>query len=358
MSFFQSPMYFGIQDHVVPGTTPFGLRIYHPTDDDVIVGAPLPKGPHPLVVFAHGERVGIPLCPPDLQDYKRWTVVLGALARSGFVVAVPALQDVLNSPATSAQRIAATVNWMRTTWSGHRTLHLPPVVSSTLGLATRSREDDSIPERAQHRPDAVVAEARIDISTASLGTPTALALVGHSWGARACAHVAANGGVQALAAIAGTWDDTASIDALRAARVPTLQMCGTADAQTFSYLNGLWNSLVTPKYQAAFQGAEHWDWFGRSGAIRHCDGTQPAWPDTGHIAGELLVGFLTRHVAKIAFHPPLFVRIPLLRPWLVPWFDNGSAIQVRWDAPGEHFHPLPATGDGVLGLWTDSVPWS
>ncbi len=357
MSFFLSPMYFGIQDHIVPGTPPFGVRIYHPTDDDVITGAPLPNGPHPLVVFAHGERHGPELCPPDLtQDYKRWTVVLGALARSGFVVAVPALHDVIFSPDASARRISATVDWMRTTWSGARTLHLPPVMAPALALAAR-------PGKHNPEPDAIAAAARIPMPPVWLGAPTALALVGHSWGARACAHVAANGGVQALATIAGTWDDNASIDALRAARVPTVQICGTADAQTFSYLNGLWDSLVTPKYLAAFQGAEHWDWFGRNGAIRACNGTQPSWPDTGHIAGELLVGFLTRHVAKIAFDPPNLVRIPLLRPWLDPWYDNGSAIQVRWDAPGEHFYswpfyPLPPTGDGILGLWTESAPWS
>lgn len=359
MNFFQSPQYFGTQDNTVDNTQPFRVRIYYPTDDDVIVGAPLPPGPHPLVVFAHGARFGpqnAHLCPPDFSnDNCRWTVVLGAIARSGFVVAAPALGDV--DVETSVQRLAATIRWMRTQWNGRHTLHVPLEVNPGIGVMLRSREGEREADLHTTASDPLAMAARIQPPVFP-GEPTALALVGHSWGARACAQLAVNGGVQALAAIAGTFDDNLSIEAIRNVRIPTLLMCGTADEMQFSYLGGLWSILPTPKYQAAFKEVEHWDWFGRHGAIRRCNGSAPAWPDSGHIAGELLAGFLTRHIARLPFDPPHLVRIPLLRPWLLPWYDHGSAIQMRWDAPGEQFYSLPPAGDGILGPWTaGSAPW-
>jgi pimeloyl-ACP methyl ester carboxylesterase len=258
----------------------------------------------------------------------------------------------------SAQRIVSTVSWMRTEWGGRETIHLPletsPGISSALHAEARAPEGE--PGQAS-TPSAIAAGGLLP--PVVLGRPTALALVGHSWGARAAARVAADIAVrvEALAAIAGSFDDNESIAALRAVQVPTLLMSGTEDSEAFSYLHALWEILPRPRYQAAFQGVGHWDWFGRSGAIRRCDGAQPAWPETGHIAGELLVGFLTRHVARLQFDPPHFVNIPLLRPWLSPWHDVGSAIQVRWDAPGQRFFPLPPAGAGILGLWTQSAPW-
>ena len=78
MSLITSPQYFGIQDAIISDNTPFGVRIYYPTEDDVIVGAPLAPGPHPLVVFAHGSREvaqNALFCPANpANDYKRWTV--------------------------------------------------------------------------------------------------------------------------------------------------------------------------------------------------------------------------------------------------------------------------------------------
>jgi dienelactone hydrolase len=357
MSYFQSPRYFGIEDHTVAGSNPFQLRVYYPTDDDVIVGAPLPPGPHPLVVFAHGDRTDTQfdgLCPRDLtRDHCRWTVVLGAIARSGFVVAAPEMVF-----SGGAARVSAAIEWMRTQWSGRRTLHIPPVFDPGASRASHSSvnpNDANVRTGASGTPTTV---ARVHIPTAILGAPTALGLVGHSWGARACAELLPGGGVQAIAAIAGTFDDNASIAALGSAQVPNFLLCGTTDSTSFSYVNGLWPSLATPKYQAAFKEVDHFDWFGRDGAIRHCDGTPPDRPDSGHIAGELLTGFLTRHVARVQFDPPHLIRIPLLRPWHIGWYDHGSAIQMRWDAPGEHFGSLPSSGDGILGPWAaGTAPW-
>lgn len=356
MNFFKSPRYFGIEDHTVAGLNPFHLRIYYPTDDDVLVGAPLPPGPHPLVVFAHGYRAGAEdtgLCPRELtRDNCRWTVVLGLLARSGFVVAAPEM--LFSDPVT---RVSAAVEWMRSRWSGRATLHVPHVFDPATSLTSRhAAPGDARVQTGASDPSA--ASALIHIPTSVLGAPTPLALVGHSWGARACAKLLPSGNVQAYAAIAGTFDDNEAVAALKDAQVPNFLLCGTDDSQQFSYLNGLWPSLTAPKYQAAFKEVKHFDWFGNDGAIRNCDGTPPMRPDSGHIAGELIAGFLTRHLARVPFDPPYLVNIPLLRPWHTRWCDQGSAIQMRWDAPDEQFATLPSTGDGILGPWTSGTsPW-
>ena len=351
-----SSMFFGIQDDFIPGPGPHGVRIYYPSDDGVIVGAPLPPGHRTLVVFAHGQRTAGTegLCPPDVtQDYRRWTLVLGALARSGFVVAAPDLHDVIFSPEASAERLVATVQWMRTQWSGRRILHQPQVLNPgtfTASVARTAQTD------VRDTSDAANSIARIP-EPVYLGPPTDFAVVGHSFGARACALVAALGEANAFASIAGSFDDNDSIAALIAARIPTCLLCGTADAQRFSYLNGFWPNLSTPKYQAAFQAVEHWGWFGPNGAIRHCDDTPFSGREAAHISGELIAGFMTRHLARIAFDPPHFVNIPLLRPSLEPWTGRDPAIQARWDTPAVHFDELPSTGDGILGEWTESPPW-
>lgn len=351
-----SSKFFGIQDDFVPGPAAYGVRIHYPSDDGVIVGAPLPPGPRTLIVFAHGQRTAGTegLCPLDVtQDYRRWSLVLGALARSGFVVAAPDLHDVISSPEASAERVVATVQWLRTQWSGRRILHRPQALNPG-GLTTTAEISAHADVRgASHAANSI---ARI-LPPIYLGPPTDFAVVGHSYGARAVALVAALGEAKAFASIAGSFDDNASIAALISARIPTCLLCGTADLQRFSYLNGLWPSLSTPKYQAALQSVEHWGWFGPSGAIRHCDDTPFRGPEAAHIAGELIAGFMTRHLARIAFDPSHLVNIPLLRPSLEPWFRGDPAVKVRWDTPEVPFDELPSTGDGILGGWTDSPPW-
>ena len=360
MSLYLSPMFYGIQDHVVPDSTPFAVRVYYPTDDDTVLGPPLLKGPHPLVVFAHGKRDNSTLpvmCPPEYsRDHQRWGVVLGGIARSGYVVASLNVQDILPSASGVAGRISATIGWMRSKWEGRNTILAPPAADP--GTHSGGLSEDPDAEILQSKVGApYAAAAPFHLPPVVLGWPTALALIGHSWGTRGvCAFAAANSGVAALVTIAGTFEHDESNN-LRQARVPTLIMCGTADSQNFAPMQTLWLSLSTPKYQTAFQGVGHWDWFGRFGAIRRCDGTPPPWRDTGHIAGELIAGFFARHVARVGYPPPDLVRIPILRPNGIPWYEHESAIQMRWDAPGQNFDTLPTTGDGILGPWTASPPW-
>src|SRR6266498_4104996 len=154
MSLYLSPMFYGIQDHVVTDSTRFAVRVYYPTDDDTVLGAPLLEGPHPLVVFAHGQRDNSDLmCPPEYsRDHQRWGVVLGGIARSGYVVASPNVQDIINSPDGVAGRISATINWMRSEWEGRNTIHTPPVVDRGTRSGSLSEEPET--EKMQSKEDA------------------------------------------------------------------------------------------------------------------------------------------------------------------------------------------------------------
>jgi hypothetical protein len=294
------------------------------------------------------------------RDHRRWGVVLGAIARSGFVVASPNLADIIRYSDACADRIDATIQWMRHTWPGRETITTEleiglPFVSPRLA-GTETAGDVKV---GQEVIEASAFPPRQPWPERVPRNPTPLALVGHSWGTRAvCRYAATRQGVSGLVTIAGTFDDNQAGQDIVNAGVPTLMLCGRDDSQNFAPMNSLFGSMPTPKYQTAFQGVGHWDWFGRFGAIRRADGTLTQWRDTGHIAGELVAGFLVRHVARVGFSPSLFINIPLLRPNHIPWYDHGSAIQMRWDAPGENFGSvLPSTGDGILGPWATSPPW-
>lgn len=359
MSVYLSPVFYGLEDHVVPGSTPFPIRIYYPTEDDTVLGAPLLEGRHPLVIFVHGQRGDVTspaMCPREYtRDYQRWGGVLGGVARSGYVVASVGAQGIVQHASVVAGRIGETIRWMRTKWDGRHTLGLP--VADPGKLSGLPLEDMAVVARPAAAAPYAAASLHGRTSDVSRG-PTPLALIGHSYGTRGvCAFAAANSGVAALVTIAGPFDENDSANQLRQAQVPNLMMCGTVDSLSFAPMDSLWPSLPRPKYQTAFQGVDHWDWFGRLGAIRRCDGTPPLWRDTGHIASELIAGFFARHVARVGYAPPDLVRIPILRPNGIPWFEPGNPIQMRWDAPGQDFDTLPSAGDGLLGPWNGTPPW-
>lgn len=88
------------------------------------------RGTYPLVAFAHGDgRAERDLCPADLtEDYKRWGAVLHLLARCGFVVISPAMDDVIGDSEASAVRIEKAVDWIRSSWPKRSVLQIPPLV--------------------------------------------------------------------------------------------------------------------------------------------------------------------------------------------------------------------------------------
>lgn len=367
MTLYDDPVFYGIRDVTIPADgAAFAARIYFPSHDGAVFTAPIRPGTYPLVVFAHGDRSGeTHLCPPDRTgDHRRWDAVLHLLARCGFVVLSPAVHDVVSSSEAAAARLETAIRWLRTEWEHRVVLRKPDVFIDPDRHAPLSAEGGRV------RADV----SRFGVSHLGVGTgvnidlpgsPTALGLVGHSWGARACARVAFQGDVhvQALAAIAGSWDEQAAIQALVGAERPTLLIAGTADFLNASYPTALWPSLAAPKYQAMLQDLGHWDWFGGQGGIQPCDddAQRPPCPVGWLTAAELVVGFLVKYLAGRWYQVPSLVGSSGPRSLLLDWYDADTdcAAKIRWDDPlaplsdGHH----DEQGELSLGHWSSGNPW-
>jgi hypothetical protein len=379
---YESPTLYGIEDVTVPTDGgDFAMRIYYPSDVGAVFGVPIRPGTYPLVAFAHGYRDGggvdsesllggpEPGCPADVTlDHQRWSSVFHLLARCGIVVVAPAMHDVISSSEQSAARLEAAVQWVRFEW-GHRPvlwgreLFLDPDVEE---VRARSRVETGGPGDLSELGVAHLGEGvgvfPVGPGSVVFGTPTHLGVAGHSWGARAAARVAARGqvSVQAIASVAGTWDENEAIQALVGGRRPTLMMAGMNDSAGISYLQGLWGSLSQPKHQAAFQGAGHWDWFGWSGSIQFCDEKNAGrcasmvWST----AAEMLVGFMTKYLYnRWQIVPYLLGDRFVVKPWGGLGDPDPTSVtcapRVRWE------DPLAAdpVGERHWGLWLERMPW-
>jgi hypothetical protein len=366
VSLYYSPVYYGLNDVAVPeGTGTFAARIYYPSDEMEVRDVPIRAGIYPLIAFAHGDRESERgLCPPDITgDYKRWGAVLHLLARCGFVVVSVAVHDVLVDAERTAERIEAAVRWARASWQHRQSLHQPMVFYMDPDVMMAAAATD------QHKvSDGGTAVARVGLGfgldvVGPLGAPTALGVLGHSWGARAAARVAVRGqlSVQAIGSIAGSFDDNASIHALTTSGRPTLMIVGSDDFLNASSLAGLWNSLPIPKHQAMLQAIGHWDWFGHNGSIRPCDAStpHPPCPIGWQTASELVLAFMTKYLLNNWWRPPYLLGSPGGRPPLMQWYgSNGPcALKVRWNDPTAAVAQGPI-GDITLGTWTaDLDPW-
>ena len=367
MSLYYSPVAYGINDVTIPETGgSFGARIYYPSEETGVFDVPIRIDDYPLIAFSHGDRSSEPsLCPADrTEDYKRWGAVLHLLARCGFVVVSPAVHDVIFDPERTAIRMEAAIRWARSTWTHRAVLHRPEFMfldpDALAGPSPKgNRRSPDLrkygPFRLGHGigwvPDQVL-----------LGTPTELGVVGHSWGARAAARVAARGnvGVRAIASVAGSWDDSGSIQAFIDAHDPTLMIAGTDDFLNSSYLQGLWGALVIPKHQAMLQGIGHWDWFGPLGSIRPCDTSAPA-PACGvawQTASELILAFMTKYLLNNWWRPPYCLGSPGSRPPLLGAYQPGGscAMKIRWVDPMAS-SSIGTTGNVTLGTWSAPNPW-
>jgi dienelactone hydrolase len=371
-----SPTFYGIEDVSIAATTgaSFEARVYFPTDVDYSQPAVLRPGRYDLVVFAHGARgPGTPgegLCPEDWShDHQLWEEVLHRLARCGYVVVAPELSSVGGRIEPSIDRIAATVAWMRRDWTHALSLSWGDMVQATMGVASSEpppggSEQTAI--RVAPREKSTAARSilwggkLIDTGQLMLN-PTGTALVGHSWGARACAIAIKRGRVPArvFAAIAGTFDDNDSPAAVASSGLPSLLIAGDQDNEAFSYVRGLWNSTKEPKHQAVIQGVDHWDWFNGYG-IRPCDlsAPRPKCIAAFMAASELILGLLTKYLANRPF-PPHLIGPTGSRPPLLPWFDTRKrcAMVVRWVDPsggGDGSHCV--VGHQMFGEWEDEGP--
>jgi hypothetical protein len=367
VSLYYNPVMYGINDVTIPhGDGSFGARIYYPSEEVEVLNVAVRKGMYPLIAFAHGDRSNEPsLCPTDTtQDYKKWGSVLHLLARCGFVVIAPAVHDVLRDSELTAIRVERAIGWIRTSWAHRGVIHEPQMLYLDPDvLAAPAAQSKGLDQRI-HGNDMTRLGQGVGIDLfVPVGPPTSLGIVGHSWGARAMARVAARGNVRvtAIASIAGSWDENAANAALIDAAIPSFMLVGTEDFLNAGYLTGFWNALTIPKHQAMLQGIGHWDWFGQFGSIQPCDADAPrpgcrvGW----QTASEMVLAFMTKYLYNHWWRPPYLLGSPGGRPPLLHWYEKNRpcALKARWNDP-LYSGGLGQVGQVTLGSWTSPLsPW-
>jgi pimeloyl-ACP methyl ester carboxylesterase len=350
------PVAYGIQDVAVPPQR--AVRIMFPSEAGNVFGASVRPGTYPLVVFVHGYRnASDGLCPTDItQDYRAWVSVLHLLARCGFVVAAPDVHDVVADSAVTTEVVEDVIRWMHFQWE-HRAVLWGP--SAFVDPDRYRQRADATPDLSAFHMSSLGVGIGVD-PTAPGGITTSVGLAGHSWGARACALVAArrNVRVDAVASVAGSWDDNSAVSAFYGVR-PTLMIAGTADGMNAGYLAGFWDGLGAPKHQALLMGIGHWDWFSNTSGLHPCD------PDVDRplcgvgwlTAAELLLTFFVKHLLNQWTLPSHLVGPSGSRTALLPYYQNTDrcGLRVRWHDP---LASGPSIGHATFGHWQDSdYPW-
>jgi hypothetical protein len=179
------PEAYGTERVMLPGER--GCEIVYPADSDDWEG-PIRPGTYPLMVFVHGDRKGVTtVCPPNIaMDYWRWGLTLRYLARSGIVVAIPDVSDIVASSEATADVIERTIDWMHFQWPERANLwYKNSVIAPGLYRSAESKRDgqeESIdPRRFAMRSFGEVFGADV---TAPGGLTTRVGLAGHSWHAQ------------------------------------------------------------------------------------------------------------------------------------------------------------------------------
>jgi hypothetical protein len=358
-SLYLNPVFYGIQDVTLPAER--AARVMYPSDEGGVFGSPVRPGTYPLVVFVHGSRMASDgLCPEDLtQDYKAWGSVLHLLARCGFVVVAPDVQSVLRDTLTTADVIEEAIQWMHFQWEDRAVLWRPSVfVDPDRYLEHAIATDVEAGDVSAFHIASLGVGIGVD-PVAAYGMTTPVGLAGHSWGARACAIVAARGErVGAVASIAGSWDDNDALTAFYSVR-PTLMIAGLRDGMNAGSLAGFWDGLGAPKHQALLSGLGHWDWFSRTSGLHPCDEDveRPACGVGWLTASELLLTFMTKYLLNQWMLPSHLLGPSGTRTELLPYYQNTPrcGLRVRWDDP---LSPGSNVGDATFGNWPASAyPW-
>lgn len=168
--------------------------------------------------------------------------------------------------------------------------------------------------------------------------------IGHSWGARVVARLAAERRVRCVAGVCGS-----SVRAdLVAARVPTLLIGGAEDFQVNSWpINQPFCDLSPPVHQATLKGIAHWD----MSEIAPCNGTPPVEARGSRlIAAELLTMFMHRYVYNDSRLTPSLIGPRGARPDFRPFLTTGGtcAVALRWRDP---FTDNARLREVVFGSW-------
>ncbi|MFC7548960.1 PASTA domain-containing protein [Plantactinospora sp. GCM10030261] len=260
-----APVFWGVREYGPADGAPTRIRVYHPSIDSTPDTAAMLTGcgKYPLIVFAHGH------CDQDDDHFRRWHRTPAALARSGYVVAVPDLPDIDMHPAVSQstqQALASTVSWMRQGWTGKAAL-LP---AARTGLA------------------------------------------GHSYGALHAGILATRIPVAAVASISGVWNDwqpNYGTKPIHQNAVPRLLTWGTIDPDATLGAPD-WNAIAKPRHRAVFDNAEHYDYFPYQQNVpcRPVGGGGPC-PHVGIATDDLLIMFFANYLPPELW-PDLPSRIP------------------------------------------------
>ena len=306
------PVFYGIED-IAPRNPSFRARIYYPSQDGAPVSAPIYRGKYPIVLFVHGFRAEGQFCTADVsRDYTRWRETLGLLARCGFVVVSPDVSGHLSSQGVDENSIGlliSAVDWLREKWIYRDML-----------------------------------------------SPSAIGLIGHSWGAgHLCGGLLARKyPAAAFASIAGVWDEEAA-DGVIGAGIPTLFTSGTADFPTAGPTAQLYEWAPRPKHEAVLQGVDHW---GFISTIRDCfDPFERGCPAAPLMTSELVLTFFAKYMLGMWYLAPHLLTRPGLRPPVLPYFESssGCGLKVRWEVDDPD--PSRRRGEITVGNWTGVSPW-
>jgi pimeloyl-ACP methyl ester carboxylesterase len=241
-----APVFYGHQDLTPADGALRNLRVYYPTVDGSPADAPILKRclvRWPAVLFLHGQP---PNELPDSTDYHlQWEQLASTMARSGYVVVVPALSSdqTFTDPPAARDAALADLDWIRTEWAD----------------AAWVNQQDA-------------------------------AVVGHSLGGMLATYVAeARPDIRALVSLSGVF----LLDGrLQQVRVPSLLMWADGlPAEDLDQLN-IWNQLSMPRYGAVFPG-QHFDYLRQ--------GVSPNTPRgqcqlVGPAAADLATLFLSLHL--------------------------------------------------------------
>jgi hypothetical protein len=210
-----TPVFYGARDVGLadddPRDAPGLCRIFFPSLDGAVFDAPLLEGcgAYPLVIFCHGQ------CELDTEHYKKWYEIPAALARSGYVVLVPALSGAAPSEADEDLALLGDLEtWVRSTWE-HRSVLAPQT-----------------------------------------------GVIGHSRGGGLGARYAENASISAYASLSGQ-----GISPAFELRMPKLFTWGEATIDPFAAIvDSTWSSIPPDRHRVAFTGSGHFDYLpaGRS----------------------------------------------------------------------------------------------
>lgn len=293
-----APVFYGYRDYGAAHGAPAAVRVYFPSLEGSPASAAMLQncGRYPVVMFAHGQ------CQSDTDHHQRWQQVPAQLARSGYVVVVPAL-PLANAPHPTHPALTimdGTLAWLQQTWELRSQL-LPSVLP---GVA------------------------------------------GHSYGGLLAAEFARTRPVSGLVAVGADWHSWSGSWPVFGVSKPKLVIWG--GAENYAQLDqAQWDALSSPKHRAVFTSGAHWDYL--PAGISSCHPTAGACTLIPSATADLVTMFFARYLPP-EFSADLPSRVPLnLYPPTLTLTPEQQFFA------GGHLQGLRAMGSGSCG-YTLSIP--